>query len=101
MRSDNGGLNVAFKGDPGALMRLAMLHLANAIAKEGVASNLHQVRRRAHQLERNDELLKTIEFCREAMAVTAKRSYRRRMKPVRRDVRKPPPQKQPERRPAS
>lgn len=78
--------------DPSAKMRFAMLHIANAIAKDSIASNLHPLRKRAHQLERNEELLKAIALCQGSMVITAKRSYRRR-KPL-------PSPKQPERRPA-
>lgn len=82
--------------DSGAKMRFALLHLTNAIAKDTAAGMMSTMRKRECQLERNEELIRAIRLCQEALT-TVKRPYRRR---VRRDVRRPKPQKQPQRRPA-
>ena len=61
------------EGNPGALMRFALLHLTNAIAKEGMASNLHTVRKGAHLDDRDAELFEVIELCRASMTRPKKR----------------------------
>lgn len=66
-------------------MRLAVLHLTNAISKEAVADRLHHVRKPPHLNDRDYELLEVVRLCKASMR--RPRKYKRkvvRAVPVRR-----------------
>lgn len=64
--------------EPSVAMRLAMVYLANALAKEAVAANLHHIRKTPHLNERDQHLEDVIALCRASMARPKKRRYVRK-----------------------
>lgn len=52
--------------DPTVLLRLALLHLANAIGHEDGATRLHPVRQKARRAERDEQIGNAIELLKAA-----------------------------------
>lgn len=54
------------KQDPAVLLRIAMLHVANAIGHEDGAARLHPVRQKGRRSERDEQIANAIELLKAA-----------------------------------